>query len=294
MVAELSVIMKATISTEAESAPATGSKSLQELSTVKAVTELIRHPDCEETFFALDDFLQQLIFKQFCAEFKRLQTVEEEFKTLEEHCPAADRQLWSQRWKPIWNPVWEGDDDDDLEDWSVDEELTNGHCISDKMRKEWTLLEVTGEPGKHARYKHPEEKWTHRDFVRQSPDSPLQTHCRRSQRVKMAYFDEFISAQLLLYRLVSLFDLFPLTAAGSRESGKSITLCGGLTLVRQGDERCWIRFLDHVGEPRVQFEGTKESGALALELVNFIISSNVPLANGKRAGTFSKRQKRIQ
>lgn len=57
------------MSTEAEFAPATGSKSLQQLSTKKAVSE-IRYPNREETFFALDEFLQQLIFRQFCAEFK--------------------------------------------------------------------------------------------------------------------------------------------------------------------------------------------------------------------------------
>lgn len=104
---------------------------------------------------------------------------------------------------------------------------------------------------------------------------------------KRAYFHELISAQILLYRLVSVLDLFPTTAGMGRESVKSMKSCWGFTLVRKGDERSQIRFRDHRGAPRVQFEGTKESGALALELVNFIISNNVPLAEKTLAGSLS-------
>ena len=158
------------------------------------------------------------------------------------------------------------------------------------MRKEWKLLEVAGKPGKHARYKLPEERWTYRELLRQSPDSPLQPYdpCRQwVEPKKRAYLQELISAQLILYRLVSVFDLFPTAAGMGRESVKSNKSCWGLTLVRRGDERSQIRFQDHRGAAGVQFEGTKESGVLALELVNFIISNNVPLAEGTLAGTVS-------
>ena len=106
------------------------------------------------------------------------------------------------------------------------------------------------------------------------------------RRKKEVRFSELISAQLLLYRMVSVSALFSTKEGIGKESVDGYKSCWGVTLVRVGDERSEILFEDYKGTAHVRFEGSVEGSGEALELVNFMISNNVPLAyDGTIAGT---------
>ena len=181
----------------------TGASSLQHTSTLKTIKEIISDPNPEATFFALDEVPQRLLFRQMVAEHRRLLEVEKTAKAWQKWCPSTDRQLWSQRWDRIQYP----EDDDDPQ---------NGHRLLNKFSSEWQVKQKGEDTQSRDPYVEPAVKWIVYDLFKASSDSPLEVQSRSTYdntdlmtRLARLYLWDLISAQLLLYRVSSIFQLFP-------------------------------------------------------------------------------------
>ena len=258
----------------------TGASSLQHTSTLNTINEILSDLNPEATFFALDEFPQRLLFRQMAAEHRRLLEVEKTAKTWEKWCPSADRQLWSQRWDRI---QYHEDDDDPQ----------NGHRLLNNFFSEWQVKQ-NGE-GTQSRdpYVKPAVKWIVYDLFKASPDSPLKVQSRstcddtdlRSPPARL-YLWDLISAQLLLYRVSSIFELFPTKEGIGNDCVDGYKSSWGVTLERVGDKSSEIQFEDYKGGAHVRYEGSEEGSVEALKLIEFLISNNIPLAyDGTIAGT---------
>lgn len=282
-----------------ESESPRGSKSLQDLAAVRLLEDIIDGLKPEQTIATLDGLTQSLVLSHLWKDYRRLLDLEDR---IEAYCPTADRQLWAQSLETIDNPQWPpGRDNRSLAKKSQQQDPENGFKLSNefgqarrtvKTGEMFRIIERDGAPDVDGT---PKVRWNGGHLRRPSLNSPLKFCCKEEYictctdyNRDYVNFNRVISAQLLLYRLISVYHRVALVTNGVGQlSNSRWESTWFLRLVRVGEEGSRLEFRDDSGGPCVRFQGSEAGSAEALRLINWLVSDNVPVApDGTIAGRY--------
>ena len=291
-------------SSTTKTAPSSNSrniKSLQELSAAEAIRLLHEDKNAVKTFNDLDDDRRQVLFGHIWQEHLRLVDVEREYKASQQRTPAADGYICFNNSLGLTmstktadddrkgadsaeNPQANGDeneDEDEVDDEDDDEDggqvYTKTYALSHYFRSKWRYRTLEGVRDYESSYLDEREVWdTCRLNRTADPKKPIEFccfwdkghfHLRDNAGFKLP---NFISSQLFLYRIVAVFGMPPprIDPEGMR--------CWNLQLTFCEDRHSTFLLGDFLGGANVSFCGTPEVGHDALELLNFLVSNDVP------------------
>ena len=230
--------------------------SLQELCTGKALT-LVLDPEkfTDSDFAVLPPGVQRMLFAKMRTEMNVLR----HFKgNVDKYCPDIDTKLYqfppSLPLCDIGLPVWSSffpERDEFRRLWSYE-------CEYDIDQEDFSL------PGAH---------WYEGNLVAHNPDSELRFE-EKNENLHSSnghfHFYQRISSQLLLFRLVCMFDLPP----PKSNIGNVFGTWDIVLYYRWGPSR--LRLNDHLGQVKADYAGTVEASGEALKLLNFLCGMKIP------------------
>jgi len=251
------------IMSSATQAPQTqGVKSLQKLSAAEYLQLLQSSGNPVQEFCGLDADQQQVVFPHFWHDYQRLLKVERNFEAFRCRMPVADSRIYSSGLSKTKNEAPSARREYFASKWRYRGEEDDGHrgCDLDTGVWDQNNLVISAEP--------------------RSRLSLCPCGCRKfgkdhTQTAELrnpgVYLPGRISSQHLLYRLIATFGL-------PRLIEWSPTWSWAFRLVYTGDShecysQFWIR--ESLGDLSLEYEGCREGGTAAIELLNWLVGDQV-------------------
>ena len=261
--------------------------SLGELSGKKALDEIIQPGYKFSHFEVLDPRLQRLLFEELQSEVQRLRQIEGSWRSMNENCPQLDLELL-QTPEPatLGSQSEEGKMDSEqirgIERILIARRRTNPDFLD---KHDWEIIYFSDiwsysieEPKSSTPSKY---HWQGFQLSLGSSDKRLKWDpLGNVEEYPLSALARRISSQLLLYRIISIFDM-PVT----REDFEQYSSNWEVLLVHhQGVGVITLR--DDKGYPAVSFHGkTEASSNDALELLNFLCGKRCKHPLGMASGT---------
>lgn len=273
-------------------------KSLQELSAVKALETIRTEEHPEAAFRELEAVQQELIFSSLLQEYKRLREVEQSHEFLKKsvsRMPHADRVVHLSGLDRLGRQDEDHDEDSDFEEaedpfdqarafrlvWRYGTEEDNAR-LEDET-KNWALERA----GQRIRY-------SPLDILRYSDHLPLRALSyagksrpweqlfdkgKKGDNILPKYCSDIITSQLMLYRLTVTLGPPPSKFMESMLDGYKCCWNSLLVLREEADsgEAKIVNHLsigEHKGSVSVHFSGTKEGSDKMLELLNYLVGDD--------------------
>ena len=266
--------------------------SLQELSEKKVLGQILTSDHADSEFDGLEPHLRKALFSRLRKEHASLENQCTELKKacsslriLEDYCPHTDIQIYlsGRRIEPAG-----GENDEDGEQQGQHGGEPNGYALRDAFRNQWSYYpdEYTQLPenGPQTRDDCPTVNWHTYSIGSDSKDSCLALGTTSTNpglnSFSHSLFDK-ISSQLLLYRVMTTFDMPPPIETDGYKSAWHVDLF-------HQDGISTLALSDNKGAPSTRFSGTSGASVDALGLLNFLTGMNCPHTyDGIVAGTMA-------
>ena len=270
--------------------------SLQELAIRKALSEILQPSFQDADFENLEPRLQRLLFNKMRSELMRLQNWEESMPQADAYLgtPAAKRKILAPC-KEVYNVEGpqgydffedmkafdEFEGEDEAEYYEQSENPQNGFRQQEYFVRKWDFSDeadsdhglnaaIAGEPVVWRSIHDVELRGS--ELVLVEPSAHLTPGQAIRNPVCMGEkhgFSDCISSQLLLYRLTAMFGM------PSEYEPPRPEFCWEVYLMHNS-EKGFLHLYDEHGAARCKFWGTQEASNDALNLLNYLCSTNIP------------------